>query len=83
MFNKSDNINLDEICDKKSMFVHVLSYTPINVYKSTYLKLTSKKLSNNQCNLMTTGYLPKVCAPICLSYHITILLDNILWGNKN
>ena len=39
LFNKSDNVNLDETFDRKSVFVHVLSYTCIQIMYASFLKI--------------------------------------------
>ena len=39
LFNKSDNVNLDETFDRKSVFVHVLSYTCIPIMYASFLKI--------------------------------------------
>ena len=41
LFNKSDNVNLDKTFDKKLVFVHVLTYTPIYLYTYAFTYLNT------------------------------------------
>ena len=56
MFNKSDNVNVDETFVQKSLFVHVLSYT--SIYSETpqdvIHELTNPELTN--CPVVDTCY---------------------------